>query len=537
MKLTLKDALNISSLRNAQLIFNSKNKSLNDIYVSNIMIMEGHDVEKWVEPNEMLLTSLIGYHENNEAEFIKLFQDLSRLKCSGLVIKLGRYLTDIPEKLQNIALDLNLPLIIIDNDIQYKDIMFQITQLLFNESNRQLEIYRSTNQIFVNLMENTTKVDTLIHELSKLLDNPISIVDSIKYETREKQPEQKSEIYNEFVKYVPENKLFSRRYFVHEFIIDGENRTEILTRLYTRDDDNKFLCVDIGNKSIDDDQFISIDVAVNFIDLQLNIESNIKNINKAKINDSIDSLLNEDHSQNTDLPTILTEHGFIKEKPIQLIYCEIKNDTEADNFSIFYDHPNIVSNFVMNSKIYWPCLIYRTWPNRLLLMIQTDNNLSQIKQKLQKIAIYTQKDLDKAAKIRISVNESNYRSLKQGSSACLNTLNLSSSIFGTRKFFITTNDDLGIYQLLANAKDRSVIKSLIPSELLILNEKEPELIETLEQYITNLGNLSQSADALFIHPKTMSYRIKKIEDKYHLDLTSSDELTNISVGIHLLKIL
>jgi len=537
MKLTLSDILKISSLKDAQLIFDSKKKSINDISVSNIMIMEGHDVEKWVESNEILLSSLIGYSKINEPDFIKLFQKLAELKCSGVVIKLGRYLTSVPQHLKETAISLDLPLIIIANDIQYKDIMFQTTQLLFNESNRQLEIYRKTNQKFVDLMENVTNVKVLIDKLSEILNNPVTIVKSIKYESRNIVSTSKTSVTNEFVRNVPKSKLFSRTYFIHEFELNKTKQIEILTKLHTRNEDNRFICITLDNNNINDDSFISIDVAANFIDLQLNIESNIKNLNKVKINDSIDYILNEEHSQSTDLPNILTEHGFIKEKSIKLIYCEFPSEQSDKNFSVLYDHPNIVSSFVMNSKIFWENLIYRTWPNRLLIMIQTDNDINQIKLKLHKIINYIDTLLPTETNIRISITQTDYRKLKQGSEECLNTLSLSSIIFRDSHAFITTKNDLGIYQLLTNMNDISDVSNLIPEELLLVKQQEPELITTLEQYIINLGNLSKSANALFIHPKTMSYRIKKLEDKYHLDLTNSNELTNLSIGIHLLKLI
>lgn len=536
MKLTLNDALTVTSLKEATVLTNDKS-TLNKIQISNIIIMEGHDIERWLDPNEIVLTSLIGYQDSNETEFIELFKKLKKFHCSGLIIKLGRFLTKIPENLKKTALEINLPLIIVDNNIQYKDIQYQITQLLFNESNRQLELYRNTNQIFIELMEKTTQVSSLIAKLSSILNNPIEIVDSIKYESRKNLLNESNRVTNEYIKNVPKNKLFSRKYVIHEFSLNKQKRTEILTRLYTRNGENKFLCVKLNNNNIEQDQFISIDVATSFIDLQLNIESNIKNINKVKINDSIDALFTETHSETTDLPSILTDHGFIKEKPIKLIYCEI-NDISSENiFSFFYDHPSIVNSFIINSKNFWSHLIYRTWPNRLLLMIQSDESIEQIKRELNQIGNYTVKYLPKTSKIRISIIETDYKNLKYGSEDCLKTLNLSSIIFGNKKPFITTKDDLGIYQLLAHTNDKNQIQSLIPQSLLLLNKQEPELIETLDQYISNLGNLSKSADALFIHPKTMSYRIKKLEDKYHLRLDNANELTNIAIGIHLLKIL
>lgn len=48
MKVTLSDVLQLSVLRNAQVV---STPDLITRPVADIMIMEGHDVEKWVEPD------------------------------------------------------------------------------------------------------------------------------------------------------------------------------------------------------------------------------------------------------------------------------------------------------------------------------------------------------------------------------------------------------------------------------------------------------------------------------------------------------
>lgn len=49
-------------------------------------------------------------------------------------------------------------------------------------------------------------------------------------------------------------------------------------------------------------------------------------------------------------------------------------------------------------------------------------------------------------------------------------------------------------------------------------ENERELLETLEALVNNLGARNVTANALHLHPNTLMYRIKKIENQTGYEL-------------------
>ena len=49
-----------------------------------------------------------------------------------------------------------------------------------------------------------------------------------------------------------------------------------------------------------------------------------------------------------------------------------------------------------------------------------------------------------------------------------------------------------------------------------------ELMDTLEKYLTYRGDLKETAQALFLHPNTLRYRLKKIEEILDVNLEELD---------------
>lgn len=130
-----------------------------------------------------------------------------------------------------------------------------------------------------------------------------------------------------------------------------------------------------------------------------------------------------------------------------------------------------------------------------------------------------------------------FAQFKETSEDCLSVLLLASIIYADKPFFVVTKNDLGIYQLLLNHLNTQDLEAVIPTELLAMHRAEPDLVDTLHAFIAHLYNVTDSADNLYIHPKTMSYRLKKMTKKYHIDLRNADTLANLMIGINLLKLI
>ncbi|ARI79085.1 hypothetical protein HM131_02355 [Halobacillus mangrovi] len=84
--------------------------------------------------------------------------------------------------------------------------------------------------------------------------------------------------------------------------------------------------------------------------------------------------------------------------------------------------------------------------------------------------------------------------------------------------------ELGIYRYLASLYEKNSSEDYYSEDLLILiqndAEKQTDLLKTLEVYMSNNGKGKQTAQELFIHPNTLNYRIKQIQDLTNIDFSN-----------------
>lgn len=95
--------------------------------------------------------------------------------------------------------------------------------------------------------------------------------------------------------------------------------------------------------------------------------------------------------------------------------------------------------------------------------------------------------------------------------------------------------DLSIYRLLfqiEHSPELIAFEEEIIGELLSLDGSE-ELIRTLEAFFKHNGNLSQTAEALFIHRNTLIYRLERIATITNLDLDKPENRLAIQLALHI----
>jgi purine catabolism regulator len=70
---------------------------------------------------------------------------------------------------------------------------------------------------------------------------------------------------------------------------------------------------------------------------------------------------------------------------------------------------------------------------------------------------------------------------------------------------------------------------------LLAHEGATELIHTLETYFSHNGNLSQTAEALFIHRNTLIYRMERIASITGLDLDNPENRLAIQLALRIFR--
>ncbi len=95
-------------------------------------------------------------------------------------------------------------------------------------------------------------------------------------------------------------------------------------------------------------------------------------------------------------------------------------------------------------------------------------------------------------------------------------------------------DDLGVIKLLASLR-HELLKEFSDEYLAKLRafdkSNATNMIETLQIYLIENGNLKTTADQLYIHTNTLRNRLKKIESILEINLQESEAIVNVAIAL------
>jgi purine catabolism regulator len=99
--------------------------------------------------------------------------------------------------------------------------------------------------------------------------------------------------------------------------------------------------------------------------------------------------------------------------------------------------------------------------------------------------------------------------------------------------------DLSVYRLLFQLEGNPELEAFCREALgpLLHYEGGGDLLETLEAYCERLGNLSQTAEKLFIHRNSLLYRMERISQIAGLDMTNPDTRLAVHLALKVRKML
>ena len=101
---------------------------------------------------------------------------------------------------------------------------------------------------------------------------------------------------------------------------------------------------------------------------------------------------------------------------------------------------------------------------------------------------------------------------------------------------ILSYTDLGVQRfILQNSQEELIdfIQEVLGSLIEYEQSRKGELLSTLIVYLDQNQNIKKTSEALHIHPNTLSYRLKRIEEILLTDLNDSQPLFNIHLAINI----
>lgn len=143
--------------------------------VESVNISDTPDVINFLYKNHLLLTTGYGFYEDTN-QFCDLIREMHALNCSGIIIKVNRFMHKIPEEAKLLADDLAFPIIDLPTNRTLGDLSRHILNYLNDHEAEQLYYALHVQQEFSDMMVKGYNLNSLVEHLGHFLVRPVLLL-------------------------------------------------------------------------------------------------------------------------------------------------------------------------------------------------------------------------------------------------------------------------------------------------------------------------------------------------------------------------
>lgn len=523
--------------------------------VTGINIMDNPDTVPWLAEGALILST--GYLFTDSKLTENLIQNLAEKGCSGLGIKMNRYLKELPPSMLKQAEELHFPIF----DIPFSSSMDQIANLVYrklyedemSETQRLSVLYRDISECVLKkqklskllpIIGNAVSCSVfLTNDSFEILEYTLS--DTFPYDFPFTFCRDSYTLFSEadisYLKNNPDDRHLPL--ITHSVAAYGEVLEFQLFPLVSRNALLGFLVL-LKDKN----------TSVSSYDFVMNIRSIlcISLMNHTILTEAersgrdvfFQNLLSGNLKTKQEIePLCLQNHFDFKKNRLCIVFSipEYENMTIAKRraferkiFSLFDEELDSPAGSVIKT-------VFQT---HFILFLYLTKDYSQkeaseygLKTALKLIHVLHQEN------IIVSAGVSKYASGASTIFSCytqaLQSLEIGKLLHPKDTCFSYFNDQ--IYHSFITHYTNSELQEIYDETLGILEsydtDNQAELMLTLSTYLKCLGNITQTAKELFIHRNTMFYRLDQIRELLHLDFDNKNDMYTIQTGFYIKEIL
>ena len=522
-----------------------------DLEVKGIRIIEIEDMERYLTGGEILITSFQVYLSCSDREVEQHFEDLVKSDISGFIVKkrkeydpTGRRLSLLEKHCKKYE----IPLVEISEDSYYWGIIRYVMIQVFDKDTARLKYFKITHDSFNTfILKNNGSSNTasdIIKFLSIMIENPVVLYygdlncmvstnsDNSKLILSDEIQPYKPNIITKF-QYMKQMKGSCVQYVV-KFAILSE--VEI------------YITITEENRELTELDYMAIENAI--INLQYGFLSEFaqNEVKKTYQRDLIHNILNGLLSSK-EMTEAAAQLG-MKESDT---YRVVDFHTITKNVQRKYTKEQLHEVGVIEGELKHllpDALIYRNM-DQIVMIQQVDSNqteleyqkeMEEVEDVIQRSILYRKKDTD--FQIGIGKSVEGYQRLKESyyeASQAIKYIEIIRQVTGDKNKSVVQYSNLGFFQIFGKVDDMTELERCIPETLKKLylydDEHKGELITTLQMYLRNNQSIKKTASAMFVHYRTISYRLEKIKQISGINFDNANEVLAVSNGLIIYKML
>jgi PucR family transcriptional regulator, purine catabolism regulatory protein len=533
--LKVKEMLKIHSLEGAKLLA-GKNGTLNEI--NGVNVLEALDIENWGRSGEVILTSFFALQNLSDSELDVFFEKLHDIDISAIIIKIERLVQHIPNKIIELC-DLHLiPLIQIGKGVKYESIILEILGPIINRNVSLLNKYYEIHSELTSLALKIPSMDEILSEFKKMIQRDVSLINSVKNTEISTNPElcdvtilRKSKVLKE--KYMHFNYERSKVAYnsTNPKIVGKQLRVRIP---YLGFNDYELIIHELQDE-ISSEDFMVIENAVKFLQMELLKRYAVSQNLSLQKNNIISDLLNDRLHEKKDIDEVLESLNIHSHKYYRVIIIKLYQRDKNKNLDKNLMIP-IIEQIKNIFKFSFQDIAFLERSDRIVFIFNFDENefnISSIEKHMHNMA---ENNLFKEFYYCLSISSKVEKfDIPKANVEVLDTQKVLRLFHNTNK--ILAYEDLGIYKLFLESDSLEQIEKFISPRIRRFRLDYPQLFETLEIFLNTNQNFTLTSEILFLHPKSVRYRIDKIKDVLGIEFTNPEEILQLQVASRLFKLI
>ncbi len=522
-----------------------------DLEVKGIRIIEIEDMERYLTGGEILITSFQVYLSCSDREVEQHFEDLVKSDISGFIVKkrkeydpTGRRLSLLEKHCKKYE----IPLVEISEDSYYWGIIRYVIMQVFDKDTARLKYFKITHDNFNTfILNNNGSCNTasdIIKFLSVMIENPVVLYygnlncmvstnsDNSKLILSDEIQPYKPNIITKF-QYMKQMKGSCVQYVVKFAIL---NEMEI------------YITITEENRELTELDYMAIENAI--INLQYGFLSEFAQdeVKKKYQRDLIHNILNGLLSSK-EMTEAAAQLGMKESDTYRVVdFHTIKKNVQRKYTKEQLHEVGVIVGELM--YLLPDALIYRNM-DQIVMIQQVDSNqteleyqkeMEEVEDVIQRSILYRKKDTD--FQIGIGKSVEGYQRLKESyheASRAIKYIDIIRLVTGDKNKSVVHYSNLGFFQIFGEIDDVTELERYIPETLKKLylydDEHKGELITTLQMYLRNKQSIRKTADAMFVHYRTISYRLEKIKQISGINFDNANEILAVSNGLIIYKML
>ena len=535
--MNIKDILKMQSMHGAKLIA-GKNEILNEIHGVNIL--EATDITNWGRSGEVIITSFFALQNLNNSELEVFFEKLHTIGISAVIIKIDRLVRQIPDIIVELSNKHLIPLIQISKDVKYESIILEILGPIINKNVNLLHKYYEVHSELTSLALKMPSMDKILCEFKKMILHDISLINAtkgteictnpalsdFKITGTSKVPPQK---YIHFP-YVRKNVIYNG---ITPKIVGKQLRVHIPHLGY---DDYELIIHELQDQ-ISSEDFMVIENGVKFLQMELLKNYVISQNLFQQKNNIISDLLNDRLYEKKDIDEVLDSLNLHNYKNYQLALVNLYQKDENKSLDTAIPAQTL-RQIRLKFKSCFKDIVFLEKLDRIVFILNfSDTKPGLTTESIEKIMnCLVENNLFKHFYYYVSISSKVEKmAIPKANREILDTQKILRLFHNMNK--ILPYDELGIYKLFLNSNSLGNLNNFISPKTLKFRHDYPLLFETLKTFLDTNQSYHLTSEKLFLHPKTVRYRIDKIKNLIGIDLANPEELLQIQIAARLFKLI